>query len=763
MKISFLIYNVYGIGGTIRSTVNLSSALAAAGHTVEIASVYRNQDHPALSLGPGVTVRPLIEWRRGEPGCARRQLSAHMPSTMWEDAGVAFGGLAPSRLTDERVADYLRRTDADVVIATRPVLNGYLARYGQRRYLRVGQEHVLMEMHNERMRENQNRAIAELDAFVTVSQSDAALYREALPDTGTHITAIPNAVPLPDVHSVSPGTKTIVAAGRLTKVKRYDRLVDAFAKVAPEFPDWSLRIYGRGRQAPKLQRQINRLGLYNQVRLMGPVSPIDTEWAKGELAAVSSDNESFGMTIVEAMHCGLPVVSTDCPYGPGEILTHGGDGLLVPLSGGSNAFADALWIMMSSPERRQAMGRQASGNARRYLPELVAQRYLNLLAELGADSRPQADTSAPAVPLGQRLRTMVRTALGRERARLPHARQESVAPTGPSVRCLATPDGSLVFSLSADTLLDNRPWELLLRRRKDEQRRQIRLPLPPRQSAAGGRVEVLLDRATHSLPEGRWDCYLARPPRTRGAEKTKPRRLRAELVEQGELLTLPPAVTEEGVSSWIPYVTLEGNLSVRTWLRTSHAEVHQLEVGPGSLSATVQLYGAGERQEGQHARTEQHSPEGREEEAPAATDTIVQAVRRQDGRTVSSPAERLPGGRLRFTLPLAPALAGARGERDLWDLRLRSSSTGGPDGTPAPSSTIALGRISGDTTNRKAIDVLPAAKITFAGGRQGTVQPYFTTDNGLALSVRPGVEKPGAPQPDASTRGSATGGEPLAA
>lgn len=736
MKISFLIYNVYGIGGTIRSTVNLSSALAAAGHTVEIASVYRNQDHLALTLGPGVNVRPLIEWRRGMPGCARFQPSARMPTTMWQDSGVAFGGLAPSRLTDERVATYLRETDADVVVATRPILNGYLARYGERRYLRVGQEHVLMEMHNEQMRADQNRALAELDAFVTVSESDAALYREALPDTTTRITAIPNAVPLPEVHSVSRNTKTIVAAGRLTKVKRYDRLIDAFAKVAPEFPDWSLRIYGRGRQGPQLQRQINRLGLYNQVRMMGPVSPIDTEWAKGEVAAVSSDNESFGMTIVEAMHCGVPVVSTDCPYGPGEILTHGSDGLLVPLEGGSDAFADALWIMMSSPDRRKAMGTQARANARRYEPELVAERYLRLFDELGAGTREAIAPRAARVP--NRLWRTMRSMLGRSSSTsLPEVQPDPSAPGGLEARCMATPDGSLVFRLATDVVPDKHRYDLLLRRRKDEERLELRLPLPSHEAADGDWLEVVLDRAEHRLPEGRWDCYLARRRGPKGAEKSKPRRLRAELVEQGELLGLDPFVGEDGVSHWIPYVTLEGNISVRTWLRPAHAEVGEVEVGAQTLTGTVELYAA-------------------RDAMPATRNATVQAVRREDGRTVSCPAGQLPDGRLRFTLPLAPIAAGGRSEHEVWDLRLRSARVRTADSVP--SCDIVIGRVGGDTANRKKTDVLPAARVTAPQNRQASVCPYFTTDNGLALSVRPVSKKATRPLSD-----SATGGEPLAA
>ncbi|OEU96458.1 glycosyl transferase, partial [Streptomyces abyssalis] len=87
------------------------------------------------------------------------------------------------------------------------------------------------------------------------------------------------------------------------------------------------RIYGSGREREKLRLLIDELGLYNHVFLMGPAHPIEAEWAKGAIGAVTSSLESFGMTIVEAMRCGLPVVATDCPHGPGEIIRDGVDGL----------------------------------------------------------------------------------------------------------------------------------------------------------------------------------------------------------------------------------------------------------------------------------------------------------------------------------------------------------------------------------------------------------------------------------------------------
>lgn len=133
--------------------------------------------------------------------------------------------------------------------------------------------------------------------------------------------------------------------------------MNAFAKVAAEHPGWTLRIYGRGPQKENLREQIDRLGLHDRAFLMGAVSPIETEWAKGAVAAVSSDMESFGMTIVEAMHCGVPVVATDCPHGPGEIIADGEDGILVPLDGDVDAYADALNRIVTDEALRERLGK----------------------------------------------------------------------------------------------------------------------------------------------------------------------------------------------------------------------------------------------------------------------------------------------------------------------------------------------------------------------------------------------------------------------
>lgn len=380
MKIAFLINNAYGIGGTIRATANLSGAFAERGHEVEVVSVNRPQDAPRFAFDPRVTLTPLVDTRAGSPGHEGGHELTRRPTTMF---GYSLSE-PHTALQDHRIAEHLTGTDADVVIATRPDLNGYLARDGRHgRFLRLGQEHLSLAAHRDQVRTDQNAAVLGLDAFLTVSEADAAAYRAALPRARTRILCIPNSVPTPDVAPAGLDSRTIVAAGRLIPVKRYDRLVTAFAKVAAEHPDWTLRLYGRGAQKTALRERIDELGLYDRAFLMGAVSPIETEWAKGAVAAVSSDMESFGMTIVEAMRLGVPVVATDCPHGPGEIISDGTDGRLVKV-GDVKAIAGGLLDLINDDEQRQQMSHAALKNSARFDPARIAERYESLFADLGA-------------------------------------------------------------------------------------------------------------------------------------------------------------------------------------------------------------------------------------------------------------------------------------------------------------------------------------------------------------------------------------------
>ncbi|WTP56540.1 glycosyltransferase family 4 protein [Streptomyces phaeochromogenes] len=386
MQISFLIHNAYGIGGTIRTTYNLANTLAEQ-HDVEIVSVLRHRDEPVFAPDPRVRVRHLVDIRTNSPGYEGDDPAYRAPARVFPRGEVRYDQY--SALTDRRIADHLSKLDSDVVIGTRPGLNVHLARETRRGPLRVGQEHLTLDTHSESLRTELRGAYPRLDALTTTTKADAGAYGKKMRLPGVHVEAVPNPVPAPGIEPADGSGKWVVAAGRLAPVKRYDLLIKAFDRVRRQRPDWRLRIYGGGKQKDKLRRLIDELGLYNHVLLMGPAHPIEPEWAKGSIAAVTSSLESFGMTIVEAMRCGLPVVSTDCPHGPGEIIDNGVDGRLVPV-GNVEAIADGLLELINNDELRQRMAHAALEDSARFDPARIAERYESIFSGLvprGGDSK----------------------------------------------------------------------------------------------------------------------------------------------------------------------------------------------------------------------------------------------------------------------------------------------------------------------------------------------------------------------------------------
>ncbi|MFC7923667.1 glycosyltransferase family 4 protein [Streptomyces cinereoruber] len=381
MRISFLLHNGYHYGGTIRTTYTLAEELAER-HEVEIVSVFRHRDRPLLDLPAGVTLRHLVDLRKDGPGYDGEHPDFHRPARVFPRGDGRWKQY--SALTDARIGEHLRGVEADVLVATRPGLNVHLARQARRGPVLIGQEHLTLDGHTYRLRRDIAHEYALLDAVTTVTEADARAYRKlGLP--GVRIEAVPNSVPAPSLPPADPAAKTVVAAGRLTRVKRYDVLIEAFARVAGDHPDWKLRIYGSGDAVQNLRAPLARLieerGLEERAFLMGSVTPLEPEWVKGSIAAVTSQRESFGMTIVEAMRCGLPVVSTDCPNGPREIIEDGVDGRLVPVDDVA-AVAGALRELIEDDQLRAKTARAALAASERFDPARIAARHEALWTDL---------------------------------------------------------------------------------------------------------------------------------------------------------------------------------------------------------------------------------------------------------------------------------------------------------------------------------------------------------------------------------------------
>ena len=176
----------------------------------------------------------------------------------------------------------------------------------------------------------------------------------------------------------------VVAAGRLVEQKNFASLLRAWRKVHASYPRWSLSIYGEGSLRQSLQAQIEHDGLSDSVRLMGYADDLMPHLARASIFAFSSVYEGFGMVLVEAMKCGLPVVSYRCPCGPQDIISDGRDGFLVPV-GDEQMLADRICELAGNEGLRKSMGAAAQEKAGCYAMDLIIARWIALFSQLLAE------------------------------------------------------------------------------------------------------------------------------------------------------------------------------------------------------------------------------------------------------------------------------------------------------------------------------------------------------------------------------------------
>ena len=213
-----------------------------------------------------------------------------------------------------------------------------------------------------------------LDRFVVLTHED----RNSWPEL-SNIKVIPDPLSFSPKAQSTLDRKRVIAVGRYTYQKGFDLLLQAWSKVEKKCVDWELVVFGDG-DRDAYQSLATELSLQH-CSLKGPTTDIETEYLRSSLFVFSSRFEGFGMVLIEAMACGLPVVSFACPCGPRDIISDGIDGLLVE-NGNVQALAEKLIYMINHPEERQRMGKNAVKKAERYKMDYLAKDWHQLFESL---------------------------------------------------------------------------------------------------------------------------------------------------------------------------------------------------------------------------------------------------------------------------------------------------------------------------------------------------------------------------------------------
>lgn len=234
------------------------------------------------------------------------------------------------------------------------------------------------------------RTYPHLDAVVSQTEQSAQWLRAC---AGVHkVPVIPNPVSYPLVSHeprVLPNAGTgnvrvlnmLLAVGRLSAQKGFDRLVSAFAELVFRFPQWRLVILGEGNCRAELEEQVAALALRDRVWLPGAVGNVGEWYESANLYVMASRFEGFPNTLLEALAYGVPAISVDCETGPRDIVRHEIDGLLVPQDN-RRALVDALSRVMDDESLRRRYAARAIEVRDRFAIERVAGMWQELFEQM---------------------------------------------------------------------------------------------------------------------------------------------------------------------------------------------------------------------------------------------------------------------------------------------------------------------------------------------------------------------------------------------
>lgn len=173
--------------------------------------------------------------------------------------------------------------------------------------------------------------------------------------------------------------KVVISVGRLVKAKDYLTLIQSFKVVKEKLSNVKLLILGEGPEREKIQAEINKYNLNSDVEIVGFVQNPYSYMSNADLFVLSSKWEGFGNVIVEALATGIPVVSTNCPSGPSEILNDGEFGSLVPV-GNVEIMSKEIISSLSNNNEKKIYNRE--NRAKDFSVEVSKDKYINLIEKL---------------------------------------------------------------------------------------------------------------------------------------------------------------------------------------------------------------------------------------------------------------------------------------------------------------------------------------------------------------------------------------------
>ena len=365
MRIAFYVSGMAN-GGAERTMANIANYMASKGHEVIMVNVYRTEGEYELL--------PSIKREICEPKDEELQGSrVHNFLARYRRLREVWTDNKP-----DVIFSYLGKTNLMTLMTSRGVKN----ERGNRVAVGVG---VVGDP-----KEEYYNTVLKLTAKLLYRKADAVVLQTHQSESFFPASVIKRSVimknPMTPEFDIDryegEREKTIVSVGRIDENKNHELVIDAFANIAKDYPDWKLIIYGDGELRDELLKKVENMGLSGQIKLPGRINNVAETIKIASVFVLTSNTEGSPNALIESMMLGLPCISTDCPCGgPAELIEDNVNGLLIPV-GDVSKMQVCLQKLLNNLQERNRLGIAAAKTRDIYSPKIVMKEWENLFTNL---------------------------------------------------------------------------------------------------------------------------------------------------------------------------------------------------------------------------------------------------------------------------------------------------------------------------------------------------------------------------------------------
>ncbi|WP_270231646.1 glycosyltransferase [Lactococcus formosensis] len=365
-KIVFFVYNIHGIGGTVRTIVNQANFLVSKGYDVEIVSLRFANRVTKFDIDTRVKLVDLFNDSRDE-----KKKTFDEKSKVFDPSEPLYNriNLQIDQKLKERVSGYRNC----VLVSTIPSISFVLPEYSQKSNVLIAQEHSDIDSFNSQILGKMREYYCKLKSIVVLSDEAKEKLHLLTGIQKNKIVVIPNGVLLSNYKSTN-SNKIIVAIGRLSEEKGFDRIPEIYSNIAKDHPDWEVRIYGEGGEKNRIEKEIDKYYLGDKIHIFPSTQNPYREISEGSIYLVTSRFESFGLTIVEALTSGVVPIAYET-QGSVQLIQNKKNGITVPQDE-SKRFAEELANLISDSSLRSQYVKKGQDTVERYSMETIGKKWI---------------------------------------------------------------------------------------------------------------------------------------------------------------------------------------------------------------------------------------------------------------------------------------------------------------------------------------------------------------------------------------------------